>query len=380
MGVIAFEAVVGGAILNGWVPAVPQWAFSVFLLLLFLSTNLVSTRSFGEVEYWLASIKVIAIVVFLGVGIMFAFGLWPHSTYSIPNLWQHGGFAPNGVAPIITGVAVVIFSYFGNEIAVMAAAESEDPTRGVRQATRTVVWRILMFFVGGVTLIAVIVPWNQLPDPKDTPPFTYIFDLYGIPAAGTLMTAVILSAACSVLNSGMYSAGRMISALSERSLAPGFLGHRTRSGVPLWGVVSSTIGGFAAVLVNFAAPDSGVFDFIMNSAGLVALFVYAFIAASQLRMRSRMTAAEVDALPLKMWFHPWLGLLTIAGVVGVVIAMLFSGESGRTQVWTSLISVGVLGVIWPFVKSQLRRQHSAWLQEHPEERSGHEPESRTSAV
>ncbi|MER6875978.1 amino acid permease, partial [Amycolatopsis sp. NPDC000673] len=163
IGVIAFEAVVGGSVLGGWFPDVPQWVFSVVLLLFFTTTNLVSARSFGEVEYWLASIKVAAIIVFLAVGTLFAFGLWPKASFSIPNLWQHGGFAPNGWWPILSGVAIVIFSYFGTEIAVMAAAESEDPAKGVRQAVSTVIWRILLFFVGGVLLIVTIVPWNQLP-------------------------------------------------------------------------------------------------------------------------------------------------------------------------------------------------------------------------
>lgn len=129
VGVIAFEAVVGGSLLAGWFPAMPVWLGSVILLLIFTATNLISVRSFGEVEFWLASVKVAVIVAFLAVGTLFAFGLWPGADFSIPNLWQHGGFAPQGGWAVISGVAVVIFSYFGTEIAVMAAAESEDPPR-----------------------------------------------------------------------------------------------------------------------------------------------------------------------------------------------------------------------------------------------------------
>jgi GABA permease len=350
VGVIAFEAVVGGAILNGWFPALPTWMFSVLLLLMFTATNLVSLRSFGEVEFWLASVKVLAIVVFLGIGTLYAFGLWPKSQFSIPNLWQHGGFAPHGVWPIITGVALVIFSYFGTEIAVMAAAESVDPAKGVRQATSTVIWRILLFFVGGVLIIATVVPWNALPDPKESAPFAYIFGLFGLPGAQAFMTAVILTAVCSVLNSGLYSAARMFAALADDGFAPGVVAKRAR-GVPYVAVLASTLGGYAAVAVNYVAPETGIFDFIMNSAGLVALFVYAFIALTQMRLRNAMTAEQQDALKLKMWLHPWPAIL----VIGVVVVMLFS-EAGRVQVWTSVISLAVLIVFWPLAKRSVAKR------------------------
>lgn len=357
VGVIAFEAVVGGSILHGWFPELPPWAFSVVLLLIFTTTNLVSLRSFGEVEFWLASVKVIAIVVFLGIGLLYILGVWPNSHFSIPNLWQHGGFAPHGVWPIIAGVALVIFSYFGTEIAVMAAAESVDPSRGIRQATSTVIWRILLFFVGGVFVIVTVVPWDELPDPKDIAPFAYIFGLFGLPGARFIMTCVILTAVCSVLNSGLYSAARMFAALADDGFAPKVVARRAH-GVPVVAVLASTLGGYAAVIVNYVAPATGIFDFIMNSAGLVALFVYVFIALTQIRLRNKMTPEEQSALKLKMWLHPWLGSVVIAGVVGIVVVMFFD-EAGRTQVWTSLISLAVLVLCWPMVRKSLQKRRAA---------------------
>jgi GABA permease len=361
VGVIAFEAVVGGSVLNGWFPGVPQWAFSVVLLLFFTAANLVSVRSFGEVEYWLASVKVAVIVVFLAVSTLFALGLWPNAHFSIPNLWTHGGFVPNGWRAVISGVAIVIFSYFGTEIAVMAAAESENPAKGIWQAVSTVIWRILLFYVGGVLLIVTIVPWNELPNPKQEAPFAYAFALFGLPGAGVVMSAVVLTAACSVLNSGLYSAARMFSALGEQGLAPRIVAKKGKAGVPTLAVLASTIGGYAAVIVNFVAPESGIFDFIMNSAGLVALFVYAFIAVTQMRMRQKMTPQEHAGLKLKIWLHPWLGILTVFGVAGIVVVMLLTDDDARTQVWTSLISVAVLAVFWPLVRRNLQRRKAQAL-------------------
>ncbi|RKQ33690.1 amino acid permease [Kocuria tytonis] len=359
VGVIAFEAVVGGSLLAGWFPAIPVWLSSVLLLLIFTGTNLISVRSFGEVEFWLASVKVAVIVAFLAVGTLFAFGLWPGADFSIPNLWQHGGFAPQGGWAVISGVAVVIFSYFGTEIAVMAAAESEDPAKGIRQATVAVVWRILIFFVGSILLIVTIVPWNELPDPDQQAPFAHVFDRFGVPGAEMIMSIVIFTAVCSVLNSGLYSAARMFSALAVEGLAPRIVARKSKNGVPVVAVLVSTLGGYAAVFVNFLAPESGIFDFIMNSAGLVALFVYVFVALTQMKLRSQMGPEERANLQLKMWLHPWLGIFVMLAVAGIVVVMLVSDDASRTQVWTSLVAVAVLAVFWPLVHRNLRRRRTA---------------------
>ena len=357
VGVLAYESVLGGETLSGWFPFVPAWGWSLILLAIFVGTNLISVRTFGEVEFWLASIKVLAIVVFLGAGVLFAFGLWPESSFSIPNLWEHGGFAPNGLGVAVTGVALVIFSYFGTEIAVMAAAESEDPAKGVRQATTTVIWRILLFFVGAVLIIVTIVPWNELPEPVNvaTAPFTYVFSLFGLPGAAAVMQLIIFTAVISVLNSGLYSASRMFSALGEQGFAPRIVAKKSKNGVPVAALLASTSGGVIATIVNFVAPESGIFEFIMNSAGLVALFVYVFIAITQMRMRQKMTAEEVAGLKLKMWLHPWLNIFLVVAIAGVLVIMLMS-ETGRTQVWTSLLATGVLIVCWPFVRRSLKKR------------------------
>lgn len=357
VGVLAYEAVLGGETMHEWFDFLPSWAWSLILILIFIIVNAISVRTFGEIEFWLASVKVLAIIVFLGAGTLFALGLWPNSTFSVPNLWEHGGFAPNGYGIAFTGVALVIFSYFGTEIAVMAAAESEDPAKGIKQATSTVIWRILLFFVGAVLVIVMVVPWNELPEPVNvaTAPFTYVFSLLGLPGAAMVMQLIIFTAVISVLNSGLYSASRMFAALADQGFAPKFVAKRSKNGVPLWALVASTSGAIAATIVNFMAPDSGIFDFIMNSAGLVALFVYVFIALTQLRLRQKMTPEEVAGLKLKMWFHPWLNIFLILAIIGVLIVML-SSESGRNQVWTSLIATVVLVIAWPLVRKNLKKR------------------------
>jgi GABA permease len=357
VGVLAYEAVLGGETLHSWFAFLPSWTWSLVLIAIFIGANAISVRTFGEVEFWLASVKVLAIIVFLGAGLLFTFGLWPNADFSVPNLWEHGGFAPNGIGVAFTGVALVIFSYFGTEIAVMAAAESEDPAKGIKQATSTVIWRILLFFVGAVLIITMVIPWDELPEPVNVAaaPFTQVFALLGLPGAAMIMQLIIFTAVISVLNSGLYSASRMFAALADQGFAPKFVAKRSRNGVPMWALLASTSGAVVATIVNFAAPDSGIFDFIMNSAGLVALFVYVFIALTQMRMRQKMTPEQVSALKLKMWLHPWLNILLIVAIAGVFIVMLTT-ETGRTQVGTSLIATVVLVVCWPFVRSNLMKR------------------------
>jgi GABA permease len=144
----------------------------------------------------------------------------------------------------------------------------------------------------------------------------------------------------------------MFAALAEQGLAPKTMAKRTKAGVPAFAVIASTIGGLAATVVNFIAPSSGIYDFIMNSTGLVALFVYVFIAATQWRLRVKMTAEERSDLKLKVWLFPWLNIVLILGAIGIVTIMMFS-ESGRTQVWTSLIAAGALVLFWPMVRTRL---------------------------
>ena len=154
-----------------------------------------------------------------------------------------------------------------------------------------------------------VVPWDELP--STTSPFAFAFGRFGLPAADQVMNAVVLTAALSVLNSGLYSGSRMLFALSKHGYAPRWVEDRNRNGVPWKAILLSTVVGYVAIAANYAAPKV-IFDFIMNSAGLVAMFVYAFVALTQWRLRNRMSTAERDSLKLKMWLHPWLDIVVLA--------------------------------------------------------------------
>ncbi|WP_158892313.1 amino acid permease [Amycolatopsis anabasis] len=350
VGVIAFEAVAGAEILVRWIPVVPQWVFSLGLMLLLTLTNLVSARSFGETEFWLASIKVATIVIFLAVGVLFVLGLWPGASFSAGNLGRDGFFA-NGGFSVIHGVVIVIFSYFGTEIVTIAAAESSEPEKAVAKATATTVWRVIVFYVGSVALLVMITPWRDVP--TETSPFAAAFGKFGIPAAETIVSAVVLTAALSVLNSGLYTASRMLFALRRHGWAPRWVAHTSRRGVPWQAILLSTVVGYVAVVMSYVSPDT-IFYFIINSAGAVALFVYAIIAGSQLRMRGRLEREAPERLKLRMWGYPWLSWLTLIATLVVVVSMAFVAEA-RSQLLLSVLSLVVFLGIYLVLRAKRAR-------------------------
>ncbi|HEY4991902.1 MAG TPA: amino acid permease [Nakamurella sp.] len=236
--VVGFEAVAGAKILTYWIDA-PLWLLSLGLMVLMTATNLFSVGSFGEFEFWFAGIKVFAIIAFLGLGTLFAVGLWPHKSMDFSNLTAHGGFFPLGVGAIFSSIVVVIFSMVGAEIATIAAAESKNPAKAVVRATNSVVARIGVFFVGSVFLLAVILPWNSTQ--LSASPYVSAFDAMGIPYAATIMNAVVLTAVLSCLNSGLYTASRMLFVLAGRREAPVRLISLSRRGVPMAAILTSTL-------------------------------------------------------------------------------------------------------------------------------------------
>src|SRR5215469_4159833 len=184
VGVVAFEAIAGADLIRFWLPQAPQWLLALALLLVMTGTNLRSVRAYGEFEFWLASIKVAAIVVFLVLGTLYVSGLWVGATPHLSNLTAHGGFAPHGVLPILTGAVAATGFYFGAEIVTVASAESAEPAASVARATASVIGRVLIFYIGSIALVVAIVPWNS---PAISAPYVSALTIIGVPAAAHIM-------------------------------------------------------------------------------------------------------------------------------------------------------------------------------------------------
>jgi GABA permease len=335
--VVALEAVAGAGLVRFWLPNEPAWLLSLGLLLLLTVTNLVSVRSFGEFEFWLASIKVAAIIVFLLLAGVYVLGLWPGVAAHVSNLTAHGGFAPNGLLPILTGAVAATGFYFGAEMVTIAAAEAAEPAKAVATATNSVITRTLLFYVGSILLVVCLVPWDSA---AIATPYVSALDAMGIAGAAQIMNAVILTAVLSALNSGLYASSRMLFALTGRGDAPAGLARLSRNGVPTRAILLGTLFGYAAVVMSFVSPDT-VFAFLVNSYGTVAIFVYLLIAVSQLRLRARLEREDPARLKVRMWGYPYLTWLAIAGMLGILLAMAFIPEQ-RTPLLFGVISLGLL--------------------------------------
>ncbi|ORV33026.1 amino acid permease, partial [Mycolicibacterium confluentis] len=346
--VVGFEAIAGAKIIQYWID-VPLWLSALVFMVLMTATNLFSVASYGEFEFWFAGIKVAAIIGFIGLGAAFVFGLWPGKSADFSNLTSHGGFMPLGFGVITVGIVTVIFSMVGAEIATIAAAESQDPERAVAKAANSVILRILLFYVGAVLLLVLIVPWND--DSVAASPFVAAFTTMGIPYADHVMNAVVLTAVLSCLNSGMYTASRMLFVLAARREAPGALVKVTRRGVPANAILASSVVGFLCVIAAAASPDT-IFAFLLNSSGAIILFVYLLIAVSEIVLRRRTPEEE---LRVKMWFFPVLSALTALGILAILVQM-FIDPALRSQLVLSLFSWAVVLLLYAANKWFVRRR------------------------
>ncbi|SDR95731.1 gamma-aminobutyrate:proton symporter, AAT family [Nocardioides scoriae] len=332
--VVGFEAVAGAKILTFWFEA-PLWLLSLVLMVLMTATNLVSVGSYGEFEYWFAGIKVFAIIAFLVLGTLFVVGLWPDKDFDVSLMTSQGGFLPNGVGAIFSSIVVVVFSMVGAEIATVAAAESSDPERAIAKATQSVILRVATFFVGSMVLLVLIVPWDD--NDLGASPYVAAFSRMGIPYADHIMNAVVLTAVLSCLNSGLYTASRMLFVLSARKEAPARLVALNSRGVPVWAILASTVVGFLSVIAAYVSPDT-VFLFLLNSSGAVILFVYLLIAISQFVLRRR---TPDEDLKVRMWLFPGLTIVAAVGILAVLVQMGFTDDT-RSQLLLSLLSWAVV--------------------------------------
>ncbi|MEU1172984.1 amino acid permease [Streptomyces microflavus] len=353
--VLAVEATAGAKILESWIPGVPQWAWALIVMVVLTATNLVSVGSYGEFEFWFAGIKVVAIGAFVVAGFLAVFGFLPgadNAGSGLAHLTDSGGFFPEGPGAILTGVLMVVFSFMGSEIVTLAAGESSDPQRAVSKATNSVIWRIAVFYLGSIFVVLTLLPWN---DPSIIEKGSYVaaLDVIGIPHAGQVMDFIVLTAVLSCLNSGLYTASRMAFSLGERGDAPKSFAKVNKRGVPQAAILSSVVFGFVAVFFNYQWPDT-VFQFLLNSSGAVALFVWLVICFTQLRMRGIILRETPGKLVVRMWLFPYLTWATIAMISFVLVYML-TDDTAREQVVLSLLVAALVVGIALFREARGRR-------------------------
>jgi len=339
--VIPVEATAAANILSNWIGA-PQWVWALVVTLALTASNLASVGNFGEFEFWFATVKVVAIVAFIVIGLLAIFGVLPGSdAKGTPGLSVAGGFLPNGVTAVLAGMLITMFSFMGTEIVTIAAAESPDPEKGVRRAVNSVISRIALFYIGSIFVVVAIVPWNS-GDLAENGSYQTVLQTLGIPGAATIMDIVILTAVASCLNSALYTASRMVFSLSRRGDGPPWLSRVSRHGVPWTAILASTAVGFLAVVGNYALPDR-IFSLLLATSGALALVVYGFIALSQVFLRRRLDAEGHEPM-IRMWLFPWLTYATIAFIV-IVLALMVILPGQRVELVLSLVLTAVVVLV-----------------------------------
>jgi L-asparagine transporter-like permease len=352
--VVPVEAIAGANILQAWFApyvAVPAWALGLVLMGIMTAVNLMSARSYGEFEFWFASIKVAAILVFIALAALFAFGLTSPAGPTFANLTAHGGFMPKGPVAVLAGAVTVYFSLTGAEITTIAAAESREPARAVARMSSTVIVRILTFYVGSILLIVTVVPWTRVVSGES--PFTLALATMQFRWASLAMSAIILTAVLSCLNSAFYVCSRVLFVLAEHRDAPQWLVQVNARHVPTRSVWMGSLAGVLGILAAITSSKT-VFAFLVNASGALMVFIYMIIAVAHLRVRRAREASGVPAPALTMWLFPWLDYAALGGMAAVLIGMALTPGDSQQQIFWSVVSLVVAVVL--FLAVDVRRR------------------------
>lgn len=319
------ELSVVGMYVNRWLH-IDHWVVSFVVLIIITLINLIHVRAFGEFEFWFSLIKVLAVCGMILFGIALIITGWGGDGVAISNLWAYGGFFPMGVSGLLLGLVVVMFSFGGTELIGVAAGEAEQPEKTIPKAIGQVMWRILIFYIGAIAVIMILIPWNKVG--VDTSPFVMIFDKIGIPYAGDLLNVVVLVAAISVYNSGIYSNGRMLYALAKQGNAPSFFLKLTHRHAPYVAILFSSACTLVAVVINYLTPE-GAFMKVMAGAMSAAVITWMTIVIVHLYFR-RAKMREHYKTRYPSPFFPFSNYLCLVFLVSLIVSMLATGftESG----------------------------------------------------
>ncbi len=310
-----------GIYVHFWLPEVPQWLPGLVALAILYGTNTLAVRVYGELEFWFALLKVLTIValILLGLGvIVFKFGALG-ATAGFSNLWTHQGFMPFGVLRVLLTLQIVMFAYQGVELIGVTAGEAENPSVVLPRATNSIVFRILLFYIGALVIIMSLVPWDQL-DPQMSP-FVMMFDKMGIPGAANIINVVVITAAASSCNGGIFSTGRMLYSLALERQAPQVFGRLTKHHVPAAGIHASVAVMLIGVVLNYIVPKE-VFTWVTSVSLIGTLWTWGIILYSHSKYRHAVQQGKVPGVTYKMPGWPIANWAVI--VFLLIVAAAFS--------------------------------------------------------
>ena len=332
-----------------WWPDIPSWIIVLVFFCIVTVINLANVRFYGESEFWLAIIKVFAVISMILFGLYLLLSAGPNSTATISNLWSHGGFFPNGFSGMFYMLAFMLFAFGGIELIGMTAAEAENPSKNIPTAINQVVWRILVFYIASLAIILSLVPWNQLQlGSLDQSPFVMIFSQLGIGWAAHLLNFIILTAAISVYNSGMYGNSRMLYGLATQGNAPKIFSKVNAQGVPRPAVIFSSILIFGCVLLNYFVPEQALKN-LMYVAVTGLVLNWALIALTHLNFMKQLKAENIT----RSYPALWAPLSNILVLVFIAIILFIMWQEGlKLSVILIPVWITIVYILFRVLKSQ----------------------------
>lgn len=320
-----------------WGHNIPQWVTALVVLVVLFVGNLISVKIFGEAEFWFSMIKVTAIIgmILIGIGVLLPIaGFGPAVGPSLNNLWNDGGFFSTGFSSALLSLQIVVFAYVGVELVGVTAGEAENPKVTLRKAINTLPFRIGLFYVGALIMILSIQGWRHYHAGES--PFVAVFRYLNIPAAAGIVNFILLTAALSSCNSGIYSTGRMVRSLSQRGDAPVGLQSLSNRKVPMLAICFSALTMGIGVLVNYLSPDKA-FAYITSVSTIGIIFVWGSILLSHMVYRKRVAAGLLPASDYRLPGAPYTSVAALA-FLALVVVLLFFTDDGRTAI--------AVGVVW----------------------------------
>jgi D-serine/D-alanine/glycine transporter len=345
-----------GLYVQYWFPNISHWVPSLMALVILLVMNLTTVKLFGEMEFWFALIKVVAILGLILVGtFMIIKGFSTDAgASSFTNLWSHGGWFPNGASGFILSFQMVVFAFTGIELVGLTAGETENPEKVIPKAINNIPIRIIIFYVGALLVIMSIYPWNSINPDKS--PFVQVFATVGIAAAASIVNFVVLTSAASACNSGIFSTSRMVYSLAKEDNAPQSMKKVTSRQVPSNAIMFSTIVILVSVILNYIMPE-GVFVLITSISTFCFIFIWAIIVVCHLRYRK--TNPELAAKSkFKMPLYPIMNYVILAFLAFVIITLALNKET-RVALFVTPVWFIMLGVIYKILKAKVKNEEQS---------------------
>jgi D-serine/D-alanine/glycine transporter len=338
-----------GLYMQYWFPGVPQWLPSLIFLVVLLGMNLTAVKLFGEMEFWFALIKIVAILLLIIVGVfMIIKGFSTNAgASSFANLWKHGGWFPNGSGGFILSFQMVVFAFTGIELVGLTAGETENPKHVIPRAINNIPIRIIIFYIGALIVIMSIYPWNSINPAKS--PFVEVFAAVGIVAAASIINFVVLTSAASACNSGIFSTSRMVYSLAKENNAPKSMKKLTSHKVPSNALIFSAVVILISVILSYIMPE-GVFVLITSISTFCFIFIWAIIVICHLKYRKANPELAAKS-KFKMPFYPISSYIILIFIVFVLVVLALNKET-RVALFVTPVWFIILGIIYKIIKSK----------------------------